>query len=60
MCVCQNCGLNYRVDIIVPDDIWRDITPKPETEEGGLLCPKCIGEKIEDISGHGSYKLVKN
>jgi len=59
MCKCQNCGAEYGVDVMVPDDIWKQISPKPKPEKGGLLCPKCIGEKLEEISGYAAYKLVQ-
>lgn len=59
MCKCQECGINYSVDIMVSNDIWKQISPKPKTKEGGLLCAKCIGKKIEEISGYTAYKLIQ-
>jgi len=47
-CRCQGCGLFYRADLIVPDDIWTKISPVPVEgyRGGGLLCPSCIMERI--------------
>ena len=59
MCTCQNCNNKYTVDIIVPDDVWNQIFPTKEIKDAGLLCPKCIGEKLEEILGYTAYKLVK-
>lgn len=59
MCTCQDCGTKYKVDVMVSKDLWRQITPKPETEGSGLLCPKCIGERLEEISDYASYKLIE-
>lgn len=59
MCVCQGCGNKYKIDIIVSTDLWQKITPKPEIEDAGLLCPKCIGERLENVCGYASYRLVK-
>jgi hypothetical protein len=58
MCTCQSCGNKFSVDILVPNELWKLITPKPESLEAGLLCPKCIGERIEKVSDYDAYRLI--
>jgi hypothetical protein len=41
---------------MVDDDLWKQITPKPEFLEGGLLCGRCIVDKLEEC-GYSAYKL---
>lgn len=45
-CGCQKCKNQYNVDLLVPDEIWLKISPKHS--EGGLLCPNCICESIDN------------
>ena len=47
MCTCQECGKQYKVDLIVPDKIWEKIKPIDKPRGGGLLCGSCIMKKIE-------------
>lgn len=54
-CKCQNCGENYKVDLIIPDNIWETIKPLEKSEDAGLLCGACIINKIE---GLGKYKVI--
>lgn len=46
---CYHCGLAYNdpgfPDLVVPDDVWRQISPKKN--EGGLLCPSCMCRAAE-------------
>jgi len=42
---CQCCKIDYSVDLNIPDDLWLEISPKKS--EAGLLCPGCIGKRIE-------------
>lgn len=46
---CDNCGQHYDFDMLVPDDVWRQIKPDGAEETGGLLCPTCIGRRLSDI-----------
>lgn len=50
-CECQRCGELYRVDIMVPDDLWARISGR------NLLCPMCIARAIEDLREYGAYEL---
>lgn len=47
-CKCQGCGKYFCVDLIVPDEIWMQIQPKEKPPGAGLLCGKCIVQKLED------------
>ena len=48
MAKCADCGLPYNsdawCDTIVPDEIWKQITPS-DHPEGGLLCFNCIARR---------------
>jgi hypothetical protein len=59
MCICQSCGKKYSVDIIVPDKLWEQIKPKGKPEGAGLLCGKCIMDRIENIGKYDCYYLSK-
>lgn len=54
-CKCGNCGLRYRVDLNVPDEVWLEFGMP---EKSGLLCPMCIGAKLEELGKFGAYRLV--
>jgi len=57
-CRCQACGCLYKVDVLVPDELWDQIRPdKKRPPEAGLLCGPCIMERIERQSNHRAYKL---
>jgi len=49
-CKCQECGNLYKIDLMVPNNIWIEIRPENKSEEGGLLCPCCIILKIEKLT----------
>ena len=57
-CKCQNCGKQYKVDIIVPNDIWKIIKPFGKPEESGLLCGSCIADKIEERDEYDVFYLT--
>lgn len=52
-CICQQCGKNYRIDLIIPDDIWEKIKPVNKPKGAGLLCGTCIINKIESFGKYG-------
>lgn len=62
-CICQGCHRPYYVDLMVPDDLWERIKPEGKPPGGGLLCPSCIGWRIEDlhsaVSKHNCYHVSK-
>lgn len=49
----------YRVDLIVPDDVWERIKPPGKPEGAGLLCGSCIMEKIEAFGKYGGLIVVE-
>lgn len=59
MCKCQECGTDYKVDILVPDEIWEKIKPVNKLPGAGLLCGSCIMRKIEKNSDYDYWKLTK-
>lgn len=56
-CKCQQCGKQYRVDLIVPDYIWEKIKPDGKAEGAGLLCGSCILNKIEAFGKYGVIRI---
>ncbi len=49
-CLCQACGDRYKVDLMLPDELWARIS-------GGknLLCGRCIMTAME---GLGSFAAL--
>ena len=43
---CYDCRMKYDQfpDMVIPDDLWETISPS--CEEGGLLCPTCIANRL--------------
>lgn len=58
VCKCQCCKTLYSTDFNVPDDLWSQISPSSKNGKG-LMCPRCIGEKIELVTDYTAFKLVK-
>lgn len=56
-CRCQECGWHYKVDVMVPDHIWRRIKPDGKPEGAGLLCGECIMRSIERLGKFACYEL---
>lgn len=52
-CLCQGCGKRYRVDLVLPDNMWHVVRPKGKPEEGGLLCGRCIMDRLERLEDFG-------
>jgi hypothetical protein len=49
---CFDCNRQYGdeygfPDLIIPDNIWQQISPTKN--EGGLLCPSCICKRVYDL-----------
>jgi len=57
-CRCQSCGMDYKVDVMVPDEIWDKIRPSNKEGEGGLLCGRCIMFRIESMSDYSVFHLI--
>jgi len=58
-CICQGCGKRYRIDIMIPDDMWKKIKPRLKVEGAGLLCGSCIVNRLEKLNEYDAYKLEK-
>ena len=58
-CICQGCGKDYKVDLIISDDDWEKIKPEGKAMGAGLLCPRCIGEKIEAFDKYDCFYVVR-
>lgn len=57
-CLCQMCGLPFKVDVMVPDDVWERIKPAGKPPGAGLLCGQCILARIETQHTHGVWRLA--
>lgn len=44
---------------IVRDELWERIKPEGKPWGSGLLCAKCIGERIEQLDVYSVWKLIK-
>ena len=58
-CTCQDCGNQYKVDLIIPNDLWEKIKPDGKPKGGGLLCGICIMNRIEKMSSYDYWYLKK-
>lgn len=56
-CTCQSCGRKYKVDFLLPDDLWLKISPKKS--EAGLLCGGCIANAIENLNEFNAFMVKK-
>ena len=52
-CTCQQCGKQYRIDLIIPDNVWEKIRPSGKAKDAGLLCGSCIMERLEAFGKYG-------
>ena len=58
-CKCQICGKQYKVDILITDELWENKVKLPSNTKGdGLLCGECIIRRIETFSDYSAYKLT--
>ena len=51
-CKCHSCKKQYTTDLIIPDDIWVMVYREDHAKAkdgGGLLCPHCIIDRIQDV-----------
>ena len=58
-CKCQKCGRQYKVDLLIPDELWEKIKPRNKLPGTGLLCGSCIMEKIESMNNYDAWYLNK-
>ena len=59
-CNCQECNCQYKVDLIIPDDLWEKIKPEGKPEGEGLLCGACIMNKIESLNEYNALIVLKD
>lgn len=59
MCKCQECGKLYKIDLLIPDDLWNKITPNKKHKHAGLLCGSCIMVKLEKMLDYDYFHLMK-
>lgn len=45
---CQQCGKQYKIDLMVSDTTWKSIRPPLYESGSGLLCPSCIMVNIAE------------
>lgn len=57
-CTCHLCRLVYRVDVLVPDDVWQKIKPDDKPDGAGLICGPCILRLLEARGEFGAFRLV--
>ena len=55
-CKCQGCGNRYKVDLLIPDNLWEKIKPEGQPKGSGLLCGHCIVNRLENM-GYGAFTL---
>lgn len=58
-CKCQSCGKQYKIDLMIPDELWNKIRPKNKSEGAGMLCGSCIMQQLEKISDYDYWLLEK-
>ncbi|MCK5603293.1 hypothetical protein KAR91_15525 [Candidatus Pacearchaeota archaeon] len=56
-CKCQLCEKQYRVDLIIPDNVWEKIKPDGKANGAALLCGACIMNKIESFGEYGVIRI---
>ena len=57
-CPCQCCGIRYKVDLLIPDELWEQIKLKGCRSE--FLCPKCIVQRIANVRGYACFHLLED
>lgn len=59
-CKCQECGKQYKVDLLIPYELWEKIRPISKTKKQlVLLCGSCIMSKIEALDEYDYWFLNK-
>lgn len=58
-CTCQECHRLYKVDLIVPDDLWEKIKPSGKSKGTGLLCGSCIMDQIEILDEYDAFYIKR-
>lgn len=53
-CTCQSCGWKFRMDLMLDDSLWDEIS-----EGHNLLCPNCIIARLTGRDGFSAFKLLE-
>ena len=57
--ICEKCGRHYKIDLVVPHDLWLKIRlNKERPPEEGLICAICLITAIEETEQYGVYRLI--
>jgi hypothetical protein len=56
-CKCQRCSLPYKVDLVIPDELWARIRPVGKSPKSGLLCGRCIIDSIEALDEYSAFEM---
>ncbi len=56
-CKCQGCGNQYKLDLIVPNDLWEKIKPEGKPKGAGLLCGSCIMKRLSKLFKYAAFEL---
>lgn len=52
-CLCFMCRSRYKVDVMVPDDLWMRLG----FTSADLVCGECIVDGIERLGEFGAFRL---
>ena len=55
---CDVCLRYYRMNYIVPHDVWKQISPIGKKE--GYLCPECADNRARAIGIHLTFRAVRH
>ena len=58
-CKCQECERQYKVDIVVSDELWNQIKPDGKLKGCGMLCGSCIMNRIEAQNNYDAWELIE-
>ena len=59
-CICQQCNKEYKIDLLIPDNLWELIKPNGKEKGAGLLCGSCIMNNLESLNLYGIIHGVVN
>lgn len=53
-CQCQECKTQYKIDLLVPEELWKKIN-----KGRNLLCGSCIMKELEALDRYNYFFLSK-
>lgn len=51
---CKSCRKFYKIDLLIPDHLWKLIQPKQEEK----LCGSCIMQRLEQALSFDVFNLT--